>query len=62
MQAIYLIIFCAVLAMTGLAIGDRLDQQERVALTAPTERQQALICWHEFQSGRRSTTADCPAL
>jgi hypothetical protein len=27
-----------------------------------TPRQAALLCWHEFQSGRRATTADCPEL
>lgn len=32
------------------------------ALTIPSPRQQALLCWHEFQSGRRPTTADCPEL
>lgn len=25
-------------------------------------RLKALLCWHEFESGRRATTADCPEL
>lgn len=29
---------------------------------AHRERVEALVCWHEFQSGRRATTADCPPL
>ena len=29
---------------------------------AETPRMEALRCWHEFQSGRRATTADCPEL
>lgn len=36
--------------------------------SAPSEapdhsaRIDALLCWHEFQSGRRPTSADCPEL
>jgi hypothetical protein len=29
---------------------------------AETARLRALVCWHEFASGRRPTTADCPEL
>lgn len=27
-----------------------------------TQRINALLCWHEFETGRRATTADCPGL
>jgi hypothetical protein len=55
---------------TGTLAGREL---ERVAIEAgwrpapavrveAQQRQAALLCWHEFQSGRRATTADCPEL
>jgi hypothetical protein len=39
-----------------LAEAERVEQREEPA----SPRMQALICWHEFEAGKRPTTADCP--
>lgn len=46
----------------GVSAGFDVWRDLRQAEVHPTPRMQALICWHEFQSGRRATTADCPEL
>jgi len=56
-----LLIILAVSALAAVAAAfdiSRIVAEDR----AETPRMEALRCWHEFQSGRRATTADCPEL
>jgi len=57
----FLLIIFAVSALAAVATTFDISQffaEDR----AETPRMEALRCWHEFQSGRRATTADCPEL
>jgi hypothetical protein len=62
MRVLLIILFVACLAVvvaTPHVFSIRAKAQH--AATA-SPRAKALLCWHEFQSGRRATTADCPEL
>lgn len=49
---------------SGLVVAALLFGIASAPTAAPdhSARIDALLCWHEFQSGRRPTSADCPEL
>lgn len=65
MHRVAIIFFFAVAIVGAIAIAVEAVSRADALGQARIERNKridALLCWHEFQSGRRATTADCPEL